>query len=61
MLALNKVQDDATKAQAEKAYKKFVTKLNALDLACVKKEYDLATKEYGELVVSLDNWIAIVI
>jgi hypothetical protein len=61
MLALNKVQDEKTKPLAEKAYAKFVKELNALDLACVKKEYDLATKEYGDLVAALDTWIGIVI
>ena len=61
MLALNKVQDEKTKPLADKAYAKFVKQLYALDLACVKKEYDLAVKEYTELVANLDAWIAIVI
>merc|ERR1719440_317819 len=51
MRAINAVAEDKT--GAKKAYDKFVLKLNSLDLACVKKEYDLAQKEYADLLDSL--------
>merc|ERR1719409_2528451 len=43
MRAIIKVQSDPAKAQ--KAYNTFWNEVNSLDLACVKKELDLAKKE----------------
>merc|ERR1711908_200855 len=60
MRALNNVQPEATKGKAVKAYDSFVKKLNALDLACVKKESDLARKEYDDMIVALDKYIELV-
>jgi hypothetical protein len=61
MLVLNKVLEPSDKAKADKAYGTFVKKLSSLDLACTKKEIDLAVAEYDGLVKALDDYIAIVI
>ena len=57
MLALNKVAGDK-KPAADKAYKKFWTEIDQLDLACVKKELDLAKKEYDEVLEALTAYEA---
>merc|ERR1712178_191631 len=53
MLAINMVLPSDKQAAAKKAYSKFWSEINALDLACVKKEYDLAKKEYGDVLDAL--------
>jgi hypothetical protein len=53
MIAINGVLGDDKKAKATKAYKKFWDEINQLDLACVKKEYDLAKKEYDDVLAAL--------
>lgn len=60
MLAINKVQPEATKKAATKAYDTFVKKLYALDLACTKKESELAQKEYSELMAALDSYLKVI-
>ena len=47
MLALNNALPDEKKPEAAKLYKKFWQQVEALDLACVKKEQALATKKIG--------------
>ena len=54
MKALNKVSKDP--AAADKAYAKFWNEVNQLDLACVKKEVDLAKKEYADVLAALDAY-----
>ena len=54
MLAINKVSKDP-KASA-KAYKKVFSEIESLDLACVKKEQDLANKEYSDVLAALDAY-----
>ena len=51
MQALNKVSKDP--AAASKAYTKFWNEINSLDLACTKKELDLAKKEYSDVLAAL--------
>jgi len=58
MLAMNKVSSN--KDAADKAYKKFWSEINALDLACQKKELALAQKEYADVLAALDAYIAAV-
>jgi hypothetical protein len=58
MLAINNVLPAEKKAVADKAYKKFWAEVNALDLACVKKELDLAKKEYGDVLAALTAYDA---
>merc|ERR1719201_225946 len=58
MLAMNKVLSPDKKAVADKAYSKFWSEINQLDLACVKKEYDLAKKEYGDVLAALQAYEA---
>jgi len=58
MLALNGVLPADKQASAKKAYSKFWTEINSLDLACVKKELDLAKKEYGDVLAALDAYEA---
>jgi len=58
MRALNGV--NANKAAADKAYAKFWSEINALDLACQKKELALAQKEYADVLAALDAYIALV-
>jgi hypothetical protein len=58
MLAINKVLDPAAKATADKAYKKFWNEVDQLDLACTKKELDLAKKEYGDVLDALKQYEA---
>ena len=49
MLAINNVLPEGKKAEAAKAYKKVFAEMEALDLACKKKEQALATKENADL------------
>merc|ERR1719230_456840 len=54
MQALNKVAKDP--AASSKAYTKFWSEINALDLACTKKELDLAKKEYSDVLAALAEY-----
>jgi len=56
MLALNAVLEGADKTSATKAYAKFWKEIESLDLACVKKEYDLAKKEYEDVLAALAEY-----
>ena len=58
MLAINKVLSGEKSVAAEKAYKKFWAEVNQLDLACTKKEYDLAKKEYADVLEALKAYDA---
>ena len=58
MLAINNVLPAEKKPAADKAYKKFWSEVNQLDLACVKKELDLAQKEYGDVLAALTAYEA---
>lgn len=58
MLAMNGVLPADKKAAASKAYSKFWSEVNQLDLACTKKEYDLAKKEYADVLAALDAYTA---
>ena len=60
MRAIIKVQTDPQKTKAQKAYDKFWGEVNQLDLACVKKELDLARKEYQDCLDALNAWEAVV-
>merc|ERR1712100_184882 len=53
MLALNNVLPDDKKAGAKKAYTKYWQEVEALDLACVKKEQALATKKNADMLAAL--------
>lgn len=53
MLAINGVLPAEKKADAAKAYKKVFTEMEALDLACKKKEQALATKENSDLLEAI--------
>jgi len=46
----------ADKAASQKAYAKFWSEINALDLACQKKELALAQKEYADVLAALDAY-----
>ena len=48
----------ADPAASAKAYSKFWSEVNALDLAMVKKELDLAKKEYSDVLAALDAYKA---
>jgi len=58
MLALQEVLPAEKKPEATKLYKKFWTQVEALDLACVKKEQALATKKNADMITALDAYIA---
>jgi len=58
MLAINGVLPAEKKAAAAKAYSKFWSEINQFDLACTKKEYDLAKKEYADVLAALDAYTA---
>lgn len=58
MIAMNKVNKD--KAACEKAYKKFWSEVESLDLACKKKELALAQKEYADVLAALDVYTKLV-
>merc|ERR1719247_1162026 len=53
MRAINAVLPEDKKVAATKAYKTFWKEVDSLDLACVKKEYDLAKKEYADVLAAL--------
>merc|ERR1719247_4024592 len=59
MLAINGVLPTENKETAKKAYSKFWKEIDQLDLACVKKEYDLAKKEYGDVLAALKAYTAV--
>ena len=54
MQAMNKVSKDP--AASSKAYTKFWNEVNSLDLACTKKELDLAKKEYADVLAALAEY-----
>jgi hypothetical protein len=56
MRAINNVLDGAAKVSAVKAYDKFWSEINSLDLACVKKEQALAQKEYQDVLDALKKY-----
>ena len=58
MLALNNVLPEEKKAGAAKAYTKFWKEVEALDLACLKKEQALATKKNADMVAALQAYAA---
>ena len=58
MLAINAVLPGDKKTAADKAYKKFWAEIGQLDLACAKKEYDLAKKEYDDVLAALKAYDA---
>jgi hypothetical protein len=58
MLAIQNVMEPAAKAKATKAYSKFWSEINSLDLACVKKELALAQKEYMDVLDALTEYEA---
>ena len=60
MLAINGVLPADKKADAAKAYKKVFVEMEALDLACKKKEQALATKENSDLLAALAAYGAII-
>merc|ERR1712139_512585 len=60
MRAIIKVQSDGG-AKAQKAYNTFWNEVNSLDLACVKKELDLAKKEYQDVLDALTAWENVVL
>jgi|TARA_B110001469_G_scaffold105241_1_gene104524 hypothetical protein len=53
MLAINNVLPEGKKAEAAKAYKKVFAEMEALDLACKKKEQALATKENNDMLEAI--------
>jgi hypothetical protein len=58
MIAINSVLPEPKKTAATKAYSKFWSEVNAFDLACTKKELDLAKKEYGDVLDALKAYEA---
>jgi len=60
MRAINSQVPDAKKADAKKAYDVFWKQINALDLACVKKEQDLAIKVYEDVLAALAKYESII-
>lgn len=58
MIAINKVLPEDKSPAANKAYKKFWMEIESLDLACVKKEYELAKKEYDDVLAALSAYEA---
>ena len=58
MLALNNVLPAEKKAGAKKAYTKYWQEVEALDLACVKKEQALATKKNADMLTALSAYTA---
>merc|ERR1712216_308845 len=53
MLSINNVLPEGKKAAAAKAYKKVFVEMEALDLACKKKEQALATKENNDMLEAI--------
>merc|ERR1712216_1102426 len=60
MLAINKVVPEDKQEPAAKACKKFWKEINALDLACVKKEADLAKKEFADVLAALESYESVI-
>ena len=60
MRTLNGALADSSKPAAEKAYKTFWKEIEQFDLACRKKEPDLAQKEYGDVIAALKEYSALV-
>lgn len=60
MLSINNVLPADKKDSAAKAYKKVFVEMEALDLACKKKEQALATKENNDLLEALAAYKAII-
>jgi len=58
MLAINKTLKDP--AAGKKAYAAFWKEIDQLDLACTKKELDLAKKEYGDVLAALKEYEALI-
>merc|ERR1719201_1644913 len=56
MRAINKVVGGGT----TEAYKKFWKEVDQLDLACTKKELDLAKKEYADVLAALKEYEAMI-
>ena len=48
------------KAACDKAYKKFWSEVESLDLACKKKELALAQKEYADVLAALEVYTKLV-
>ena len=57
MLVINTKSPDT--AASKKAYAKFWSEINQLDLACTKKEPDLAKKEYEDVLAALTAYEAV--
>merc|ERR1712217_138538 len=57
MKALNYVSKDPR--ASKKAYEKFWTAINAVDIACVQKKADKAKTEYAKALEALDAWKAV--
>jgi len=53
MLSINNVLPEGKKDAAAKAYKKVFVEMEALDLACKKKEQALATKENNDMLEAI--------
>ena len=58
MKAINAALPAEKKGAAVKAYDTFWKEINSLDLACVKKELDLAQKEYADVKEALKAYEA---
>jgi len=56
MLAINNVLPAGKKDAAAKAYKKVFAEMEALDLACKKKEQALATKENADMLQAIEAY-----
>ena len=56
MLAINNVLPAGKKDAAAKAYKKVFAEMEALDLACKKKEQALATKENSDMLQAIEAY-----
>jgi len=61
MQAINYVLPADKKDAATKAYTKFWKEIDQLDLACAKKEFELAKKEYGDVLSALKAYEAVVL
>jgi len=60
MKAINKALGGEKGAAATKAYAKFWKEIDALDLACKKKELALAEKEYDDVLAALKEYMAVI-
>jgi len=59
MRAINNVLEGEKKTAATKAYTKLWKEVDSLDLACAKKELELAKKEYGDVLAALKAYEAV--